>query len=150
MLVWLSPWNEMQIVCIWSSWCHCQSQIPSSLALIKWRLVLPFWYRLTRVVLEKRPLNGCSSGVVYCVNWTYTDQVLRFCSCTVLRWSWFSRCRSTRRTITSTKATSRRAVERRRVTTWRSVNSTHASSTTSPAAAGINIINQSCISEWSK
>jgi len=23
---------------------------------------LPFWYRLTQVVLEKRPLNGCSSG----------------------------------------------------------------------------------------
>jgi len=23
------------------------------------RLVLPFWYRLTRVVLEKQPLNGC-------------------------------------------------------------------------------------------
>ena len=28
------------------------------------RLVLPFWYRLTQVVLEKRPLNGCSSVVV--------------------------------------------------------------------------------------
>ena len=30
--------------------------------LIKSRLVLPFWYRLTRVILEKRPLNGCSSS----------------------------------------------------------------------------------------
>ena len=26
----------------------------------KSRLVLPIWYRLTQVVLEKRPLNGCS------------------------------------------------------------------------------------------
>jgi len=26
------------------------------------RLVLPFWYRLTQIVLEKRPLNGCSSS----------------------------------------------------------------------------------------
>ena len=26
------------------------------------RLVLPFWYQLTQVVLEKRPLNGCSSS----------------------------------------------------------------------------------------
>jgi len=34
---------------------------PSSLASFKSRLVLPFWYRLTQVVLEKRPLNGCSS-----------------------------------------------------------------------------------------
>ena len=26
-------------------------------------LVLPFWYRLTQVVREKRPLNGCSSSI---------------------------------------------------------------------------------------
>ena len=26
---------------------------------VKSRLVLSFWYRLTRVVLEKGPLNGC-------------------------------------------------------------------------------------------
>jgi len=26
---------------------------------VKSRLVLPFWYQLTRVVLEKGPLNGC-------------------------------------------------------------------------------------------
>jgi len=32
-------------------------QTPSSLASFKSRLVLPFWYRLTRVV---QPLNGCS------------------------------------------------------------------------------------------
>ena len=30
----------------------------------KTRLVLPFWYRLTRVVLEKGPLNGCVCVVV--------------------------------------------------------------------------------------
>ena len=34
--------------------------MPLSLAPVKSRLVLPFWYRLTQVVLEKRPLNGCS------------------------------------------------------------------------------------------
>jgi len=32
---------------------------PSSLASFKSKLVLPFWYRLTQVVLEKRLLNGC-------------------------------------------------------------------------------------------
>ena len=48
-------WSEVQI-CIWPSWCHCHSL---SLASVKSRLVLPFWYRLTRVVLEKGPLNGC-------------------------------------------------------------------------------------------
>ena len=53
----LSVWSEVQ-TCIWSSWYHCHSL---SLAPVKSRLVLPFWYRLTQVVLEKRPLNGCSS-----------------------------------------------------------------------------------------
>jgi len=51
----------VQIVYIWSSWCHCHPEIPSSSASVKYRPVLPFWYRLTHVVLEKRPLNGCSS-----------------------------------------------------------------------------------------
>jgi len=34
----------------------------SSLASFKSRLVLPFWYQLTEVVLGKRPLKGSSSG----------------------------------------------------------------------------------------
>ena len=34
-------------------------QTPSFLASFKSRLVLPFWYQLIQVVLEKRPLNGC-------------------------------------------------------------------------------------------
>jgi len=42
--------------CIWPSWCHCHSL---SLASVKSRLVLPFWYRLTRVVPEKGSLNVC-------------------------------------------------------------------------------------------
>jgi len=32
-----------------------------SLASVKFGLVLPFWYRLTWVVPEKGPLNGCMS-----------------------------------------------------------------------------------------
>jgi len=35
---------------------------PSSFALFKSRLVLPFWYRLSQVVPEKRQLNGCNSS----------------------------------------------------------------------------------------
>ena len=54
-LVWLSVWSEVQ-TCIWPSWCHCHSL---SLASVKSRLVSPFWYRLTRVVPDKGPLNGC-------------------------------------------------------------------------------------------
>ena len=52
-LAWLSVWSEVQ-TCIRPSQCHCHS-LP--LALVKSRLVLPFWYRLTRVVLDKGPLN---------------------------------------------------------------------------------------------
>ena len=58
-LAWLSVWSEMQ-TCIWPSWCHCYSL---SLASVKSRLVLPFWYRFTWVVPEKGPLNGCVCGV---------------------------------------------------------------------------------------
>jgi len=48
-LAWLSVWSEVQ-TCIRPSWCHCHSP---SLASVKSRLVLPFWYWLTQVVLEK-------------------------------------------------------------------------------------------------
>ena len=59
-LAWLSVWSEVQI-CIWPSWCHCHSL---SLASVLSRLVLPFWYRLTRVGPEKGQLNG---SVCVCV-----------------------------------------------------------------------------------
>ena len=54
-MAWLSVWSKVQ-TCIWPSWCHCHSL---SLASVKFRLVLPFWYQLTWVVPEKGPLNGC-------------------------------------------------------------------------------------------
>jgi len=58
-LGWLSVWREVQMICIWSSWCHCHLVISCS---SKIQNGLPFWRRLTHVVLEKRPLNGCSSS----------------------------------------------------------------------------------------
>ena len=54
-LAWLSVLSEVQ-TCIWPSWCHCHSP---SLASVKSRFVLPFWYRLTWVVPDGGPLNGC-------------------------------------------------------------------------------------------
>jgi len=54
-LAWLSIWSEVQ-TCISPSWCHYHSL---SLVLVKSRLVLPFWYHLTRVVLDKGLLNWC-------------------------------------------------------------------------------------------
>ena len=62
MLAWLSVWNEVQIF-IRPSWCYCHSL---SLASVKSRLVLPFWYRLTRIVPDKGPLNGCMLWFCVC------------------------------------------------------------------------------------
>jgi len=56
-------WGADVVICLergadlhMPSWCHCH---PLSLASVKSRLVLPFWYWPTRVVLKKGPLNGC-------------------------------------------------------------------------------------------
>ena len=68
-LAWLSVWSKVQ-TCIRPSWCHCHSL---SLASVKSRLVLPFWYRPTRVVQEKGPLNGCM-----CVSFTIIFGTLSF------------------------------------------------------------------------
>ena len=71
-LAWLSAWSEVQ-TCIWPSWCHCHSL---SLASVKSRLVLPFWYWLTWVVPDKGPLNKC---VCVCV-----CACVRVCVCVCL------------------------------------------------------------------
>ena len=69
--------------CIWPSWCHYHSL---SLASVKSRLVLLFWYWLTQVVLEKGPLNArarararvrvraCVRACV-CISCTYSDRL---------------------------------------------------------------------------
>ena len=62
-LAWLSVWSEVQ-TCIRPSWCHSHSL---SLASVKSRLILPFWYRLTRAVLEKGPLNWYVCMYVCCL-----------------------------------------------------------------------------------
>jgi len=58
------PESELQMACIWSSWCHCH---PIIICSSKIHNGLPFWCRLTQVVLEKRPLNKCSSVAVVIV-----------------------------------------------------------------------------------
>jgi len=54
--------------------------IPSSLASLKYRLILLFCYQLTQVVLEKRPLNRCSSSstvvVVVIINKVKNELIL--------------------------------------------------------------------------
>jgi len=40
---------------------------PASLASLKSRMVWPFWCRLTEIVPEKRPLNGCLLSSYHCL-----------------------------------------------------------------------------------
>ena len=62
------PGRKKLTVLMWLSGAKCTwfaygpadaTATPSSFASLKSRMVLRFWYRLTQVVLEKRPLNEC-------------------------------------------------------------------------------------------
>ena len=64
-LAWLFVWSEVQ-TCIRPSWCHWHSL---SLASVKSRLVLPFWYRLYWVVPDKRAVEQ----VCVCLSCLPTD-----------------------------------------------------------------------------
>jgi len=77
-LAWLSIWSEVQ-TCIWPRWCNCHSL---SLASVKSRLVLLFWYRLTWVVPEKGPLNGCVCVLYYAIITAHC--CFSWCSVTVI------------------------------------------------------------------
>jgi len=51
------------------------SQTRSSLSTFKSRQVLPFWYCVTQVILEKMPLNGCSSSFSCCCEYVKNQTV---------------------------------------------------------------------------
>ena len=54
-------WGVGLVICLErGADCLHMVQLMPSLAPFKSRQVLPFWYRLFQIVLEKRPLNGCS------------------------------------------------------------------------------------------
>jgi len=57
-VAWLSAWSKVQMICIWSSWCHCH---PIISCFNKIKCGFSFWCWLTQVILEKRLLIGCSS-----------------------------------------------------------------------------------------
>ena len=67
MLAWLSVWSEVQMTCIWSSWCHCH---PIISCFIKIQHGLPFWCQLIQVVLEK----GCKTMSELSSRYPYTHQ----------------------------------------------------------------------------
>jgi len=57
-LAWLSVCSEMQMIYIWSSWCHCH---PIIFCFIKIQNGFTFLVPAYQVVLEKRLLNECLS-----------------------------------------------------------------------------------------
>ena len=78
MLAWLSVWSKVQ-TCIWPGWCHCHSL---SVASVKSRLVLPFWYRLTQGSPWQRAVKRvCISGVCH-----YARLVVANWTCPMLMW----------------------------------------------------------------
>jgi len=93
-LAWLSVWSKVQ-TCIQPTWCHYHSL---SLASGKSRLVLPFWYWLTRVVPDKGQLNGCvcsSYPIMMARHSTHDVRWQRnFCcrNCHEIVWSWVLKC----------------------------------------------------------
>ena len=79
-LAWLSVWSKVQ-TCIWPSWCHCHSL---SLAPVKSRLVLPFWYRLTWVLPEKRAVKRVCVCVVCMFCMFYVVIVILYVYCAAM------------------------------------------------------------------
>jgi len=61
------------VQCKWFAYGQADAMAnPSSLASLKSRMVLPSWYLLIQVVLENRPLNGCSDDLVGVKNYPET------------------------------------------------------------------------------
>ena len=56
-LTWLSVWDEMQMICIWSSWCHCQR-------IISYFIKIQNSLTLSGDGLSERSLSGCLSVAV--------------------------------------------------------------------------------------
>jgi len=55
---------------------HMAQLMPLPLTVSCFRLVLPFWYRPTRIVLDKGPLNGCL--FVFVCSTRFTVRCLQF------------------------------------------------------------------------
>ena len=103
-LAWLSAWSEMVL--------HMSRLMPLcsvSLASVKSRLVLPFWYRPTRVVPDKGPLNVC---VCVCV----CSSDIKYDNATLLAFlpNFSSSCRSFSRAPDLCSSCSRRSSSSRR------------------------------------
>jgi len=80
-LAWLSVWSVVQIICIWSSWCHCHPVIS---CFIKIQIGLAFLVPAYPGVVEKGLLNKCldDNARVLCVVYRR-----RLCRCLSSLWA---------------------------------------------------------------
>jgi len=70
-LVWLSDFSDVEMTCIWSSWCHYQ---PIISCFIKMRNGLTFVVPVyPRLCWKKRPLNGCLSFCLASLLFSHTS-----------------------------------------------------------------------------
>jgi len=82
MLVWLSVWSEVQMICIiWFSSCHCYSIFSCFIKILNGSA---FWCRLTQVVLKKKPLNVCSIELSVTV---YVEEIVCWWCVCLCSWS---------------------------------------------------------------
>ena len=61
-----------------------QMPLPLTVSSVKSRMVLPFWYRLTQVVPDKGPLNGCVCKCVVQILDNFLQVVLAYNSMLML------------------------------------------------------------------
>ena len=88
-LVWLSVWSEVQ-TCTRPSWCHCHSL---SLASVKSRLVLPFWYMADPGSPGKRAIKRVCVCVCCNLIWASSRRMWRrasVCSCCSVLSCWLA------------------------------------------------------------
>jgi len=81
----LVGWGPGKVICLErDAHLHMAQLMPLSLASVKSRLVLPFWYVLTRVVLDKGPLIGCVCVWYVSLALCHVYHVCMACICVLL------------------------------------------------------------------
>jgi len=83
-LAWLSDWSEVQMICIWSSWCHCHPISCFTKIQIGLTFLLPAYPGCRR----KEAVNGCLSVYSHYVFMSLLSQpIIIFCYHHLWYWS---------------------------------------------------------------
>jgi len=96
--MWLSVWNKMQMIGMWSSWWHCHRLISCFIKIQKGFCHSSTGFFFTQVVLEERPLNGCHSSWKVSYQQKHNHCIIVQCNDTSMasRWHQVSKFRRSR------------------------------------------------------